>query len=242
MLVKYHLDLFLPIIRDVCKCICIQHTTHVMFSVLFFIFIFTTIDCYNNKHCVTEILLTYFCFKENNCSVGFISEEDIAVKARMITTVDDLYSATFGTDRFYKDIKFTCDGIITHVIIGTKDNPGQSSNPPEVRFWRSNNDDYTQSGSAIKLYYNNATEEMSSEYLKWYNLFIPVPVQKGDVLGIYHFQPTSKADSIIYYQRHSGPVNYYSSSEKTGYNLYPLVSVVFCELMYNILKSIFHFQ
>ena len=121
----------------------------------------------------------------------------------MITTVKSIYETTFGTDRFYKDIKVTCDGFVTHVIIGTKDNPGESSNPPEVRFWRSNNDDYTQFGSAIKLYYNNATEDVSSEYLRWYNLSTPVPVQKGDVLGIYHFQPINEADSIIYYQEYT---------------------------------------
>ena len=181
-------------------------------------------------------------FLDNECSTGFISKDDIRVKATMITTVNSSYETAFGTDRFYKDIKFTCDGIITHVIIGTKDNPGQSSNPPEVRFWKSSNDVYTQSGSVIRLYYNNATEDVSSVYLRWYNLSIPVPVQKGDVLGIYHFQPINEADSIIYYQEYSGPVNYYNSSRKTGYNLYPLVSVVFRELIYNMLKSRFHFQ
>ena len=191
---------------------------------------------------IMRSVFTVLFFLENNCSVGFISEEDIAVKAGMITTVDDTYSTTFGTEIFYKDIKFTCDGIITHVIIGTKDNPGQSSNPPEIRFWRNSNNVYTQSGSVIKLYYNNATEDVSSEYLRWYNLSIPVPVQKGDVLGIYHFQPINKADSIIYYQQYSGPVNYHSSLMKTGYNLYPLVSIVFRELVYNILKRRFHFQ
>ena len=56
---------------------------------------------------------------------------------------------------------------------------------------------------------------------------IPVPVQKGDVLGIYHFQPINEADSIIYYQEYSGPINYRSNSKKTGYNVYPLV---FCSV------------
>ena len=220
---------------------CIQHTTHVTFQVLFFFFLQIT-NCYKNKQCVSRILLSVYFFKENNCSVGFLSEEDIKAKARMVTTVNDAYLTTFGTDIFYKDIKFTCDGIITHVIIGTKNNLEQSSNPPEMRFWRSSNDVYTQSESAIKLYYNNATEDVSSEYLRWYNLSIPVPVQKGDVLGIYHFQPINKADSIIYYQQYSGPVNYYNSSGKIGYNLYPLVSMVLRELIYSMLKRRFHFQ
>ena len=150
----------------------------------------------------------------------------------MITTVNSSYEADFGTEILYKDIKFTCDGIITHVIIGTKDNPGQSSNPPEVRFWRSSNDVYTQSGSSIKLYYNNATENVSTDYLRWYNLSIPLPVTQGDILGIYHHQPTTEADCVIYYQQYSGPLNYNSSSEETGYNFYPLVSVVFGKYVY----------
>ena len=147
----------------------------------------------------------------------------------MITTVDGSYLSSSEPDRFYKDIQFTCDGNVTHVVIGAKNNIGKSSNPPEVRFWRNSGDIYTQSESVIKLYYENATEVLSNEFLRWYNLSVPVSVQKGDILGIYQYLPTSEANSVIYYQEYSGPRSYKTNSELTGYNEYPLVSVIFGE-------------
>ena len=172
-----------------------------------------------------------FCstYQDNNCLSGFASEEDITTKARMITTVDGSYLSSSEPDRLYKDIHFTCDGNITQLVIGAKNNIGKSSNPPEVRFWRNSGGIYTQSESVIKLYYENATEVLSNEFSRWYNLSVPVSVEKGDILGIYQYLPTSEANSVIYYQEYSGPRSYKTNSELTGYNEYPLVSVIFGE-------------
>ena len=92
-----------------------------------------------------------FCstYQDNNCLSGFASEEDITTKARMITTVDGSYLSSSEPDRLYKDIHFTCDGNITQLVIGAKNNIGKSSNPPEVRFWRNSGGIYTQSESVI---------------------------------------------------------------------------------------------
>ena len=66
--------------------------------------------------------------------------------------------------------------------------------------------------------------DISTDYLRWYNLSVPVPVQQGDVLGI--FNQIDQPDAIIYHQQYSGPLNYYSTDVSTGSNEYPLVSVI----------------
>ncbi len=149
------------------------------------------------------------------------------MQARYITTVGGVYSSDFGTNRLYEDIRFSCNGSITEVVVGAEDNAASTTNPPEIRIWRSNgNGGYNQTGPVIPLYYNDVTSDLSTQYLRWYNLSEPVSVLDGDILGIYHYQPTSGADSIIYYQGYSGPVNYHASNSDTGFNFYPLVSVV----------------
>ena len=178
-----------------------------------------------NNYDEWNILLTFVI--DSNCLNGFISPEELKEQARLTTNVDDTYSNYFGVHRYYEDIKFTCNGNITHIIVGAEDNTDQQLNPPEIRIWRANGGAYVQSGPSIQLYYNNASQDGSTEYLRWYNLSEPVPVQQGDILGIYHSQPTSDDDSIIYYQQYSGPTNYYGTDgQSTGYNMYPLVSVV----------------
>ena len=150
------------------------------------------------------------------------------MQARYVTIVDGTYSSgVFGPNRLYEDIGFTCNSYITKVVVGAEDNAAYTTNPPEIRIYRSNGiGGYAQTGPVIPLYYNDATSDVSTQYLRWYNLSEPVSVLDGDILGIYHYQPISEADSVIYYQRYSGPVNYYASSSVTGFNFCPLISVV----------------
>ena len=163
---------------------------------------------------------------------SFISSKEIEEQARFISRVNKTYDNTFGVDLFYKDIGFTCNGAITKVVVGAEDNKTYTTNPPEIRIYRSNGiGGYNQTGPVIPLYYNNATLDVSTQYLRWYNLSEPVTVLDGDILGIY--QPTSQADSVIYYQRFNGPANYHANNMPTGYNMYPLVSVVFGKLCFS---------
>ena len=131
-------------------------------------------------------------------------------------------------ENLYKDIKFTCEGYITHVIIGTMNLPS-NSNPPEIRLWRRNVDNtgYERSGQSISLPYNAATQDVSTTFLRWYNLSSPVSVQRNDILGIYNYLPENDADCLIYYQKYNGPINYSPDSSETGDNHYPLVSVIY---------------
>ena len=170
---------------------------------------------------------------------AFISSKEIEEQARFITTVRKTYDNTFGVDLFYEDIGFSCNGSITGVVIGAEDNTANTTNPPEIRIWRSDgNGRYAQTGPVIPLYYNNATSDVSTQYLRWYNLSEPVSVLDGDILGIYHYQPIIEADSIIYYQRFSGPANYHANNMPTDYNMYPLVSVIFGKWCYSYMWSL----
>ena len=131
-----------------------------------------------------------------------------------------------NTERFFPDIGFTCNGNITHIIIGAKDQNGTQL--PQIRFWRlSDGGKYERTGSSYSLVYNDANDP-STTNLRWYNLSQPIQVQNGDVLGI--FQPIEMySDLRLYFQVNSGPPNYNGNGNLNlirNQNRYPLVSVV----------------
>ena len=153
------------------------------------------------------------------CLSGFISSDEIKIQAREITRVRG-----YNDDkRFFPDIGFTCNGNITHIIIGTEDQDGTQL--PQICFWRlSDGGEYEQTGSSYSLVYNDANDP-STTNLRWYNLSQPIQVQNGDVLGI--SQPKEiGSDLTLYYQEYNGPPNYDSNGNIRD-NDYPLVSVLF---------------
>ena len=170
-----------------------------------------------------------FVIIDTKCEIpDFVSFEEIQKVSKEITSVNGDHNKGH---LFYKDIKFNCNGTITHVIIGAKNiSVEQSSEPPKLQIWRCNNNNseyYSPSGPFIPLHYHNATENISTEYVRWYNLSEPLAVQEGDLFGIYQPKDTT-ADSVIYYQRYSGPIHYqYNNNSKSDYNVYHLVSVIF---------------
>ena len=92
---------------------------------------------------------------------AFISKNQIKMEAQKITVVDDEYSSN---ETLFKDIKFNCDGYITHVIIGTK-NLFSTLNSPEIRLRRrKNGTGYEQTGQSMQLAYDNATQDVSTPY------------------------------------------------------------------------------
>ncbi len=149
-----------------------------------------------------------FTVEDTNCGKGFGSFEDIQKKSKLITKVNGDYNKGHV---FYKDIKFNCNGVITHVIIGSNPtNQQHPSNPPKLQIWRIDNNanDYSPTGPSVLLYYNISTPDVSTKYLRWYNLSEPLFVQKGDVFGIYQPPDSDDPDSVIYYKRYSGPIHY----------------------------------
>ena len=177
-----------------------------------------------------------FClsFIDVNCASGFITLESLEMNSRLITIVG---TVSYCINRFYKAINFNCTGVITHVIAGAKwNNSEEANNSPEVRLWRSSNGStYTQSGPKIKLDYTTSFQDSSVKYLRWYNLSKPVSVQQGDVVGIY--QPPADAESILYYQGYSGPLQYCENETDQHsvleYNVYPLLSVIFSKFYFH---------
>ena len=162
------------------------------------------------------------------CISGFISSDEIKIQAREITRV----SGYNNNEKYFPDIGFTCNGNITHIIIGAEDRNGIEL--PQIRFWRlSDGEEYEQTGTNYSLVYND-TNDPSTTNLRWYNLSQPIQVQNGDVLGIY--QPEEMdSDLRLYYQEDSGPPNYDSNGNiQDGENDYPLVSVLFgrCLVIY----------
>ena len=172
---------------------------------------------------LVDIILLLTCIDNQACTSEFISADEIRTEAKNITVVDDEYSST---ENLYKDIKFTCEGYITHVIIGTM-NLSSTLNPPEIHLWRTNGTGYERTGQSMQSAYDNATQDVSTPYLRWYNLSSPISVQEGDFLGIYNYLPKDEADCLIYYQKYNGPINYFPNLSETGNNHYPLLSVVF---------------
>ena len=133
-----------------------------------------------------------------------------------------------SNERFFPDIGFTCNGIITHIIVGAEDDNGTQL--PQIRFWRlSEGGEYEQTGSSYSLVYSDANDP-STTNLRWYNLSQPIQVQNGDVVGIY--QPYYiNSDLRLYYQENSGPLNYYEDGDMDEDNDYPLVSVIFSKYL-----------
>ena len=126
-----------------------------------------------------------------------------------------------SNNRSFPDIGFTCNGNITHILIGAEDHNGTKL--PEIRFWRlSDKGEYEQ--TSYSLVYNDANDP-STANLRWYNLSQPIQVQNGDALGI--FQPVvMDSDLRLYFQEFSGPPNYNANGKLNNRNRYPLVSVV----------------
>ena len=139
-----------------------------------------------------------------------------------------------SNNRSFPDIGFTCNGNITHIIIGAQDQNGTQF--PQIRFWRlSDGGEYEQTGSSYSLVYNDANDT-STTNLRWYNLSQPIQVQNGDILGIN--QPRKmNSDLTIYYQKESGPPNY-DNNGILNINDYPLVSVIFGKYFHGL--QIYH--
>ena len=166
------------------------------------------------------------------CISGFISSDEIKIQAREITRVRG-YSNTQSFPGLFPDIYFACNGSITHIIIGAKDDDGNGL--PQICFWRlSDGGEYEQTGTSCSFAYNDANDP-STTNLRWYNLSQPIQVQNGDVLGISQIEDS---DLNLYYQLNSGPPNYDYNGHITDINNYPLVSVIFGKYLHDTITCI----
>ena len=101
------------------------------------------------------------------------------------------------------DIRFTCDGMVTKWIVGADWNSGGNSYP-ELQIWRSSGNDMYQKINGTCIVVDTENDDSLYEY----DDFAPIPVQAGDVLGV--FVPQN-GDSKLRLQAESehGPTNYY---------------------------------
>ena len=108
------------------------------------------------------------------------------------------------------DIRFTCDGMITKWIVGADWIRGGDSYP-ELQIWRSSGNDMYQKINGTFLVIDTESEDQVYEY----DDFAPIPVQVGDILGV--FVPHN-GDSKLRLQAESehGPTNYYIRIDNSG--------------------------
>ena len=141
------------------------------------------------------------------------------------------------------DMKFTCDGVITSWIIGARLYP-TNSHYPEFQIWRNNgNSEYKKINGSVPELQSNLSTRINA-----YTVLPPMPVQSGDILGI--FIPKNSIVSL-FSETTNTPTNYYlptDDSEESslesfdiGGNLgslmresyHPLVSAVIGECLEN---------
>ena len=101
------------------------------------------------------------------------------------------------------DIRFTCDGMVTKWIVGANWNNDKSLYP-ELQVWRSSGNDMYQKISGTLIDVEPESEERVYEYAN----FAPIPVQAGDILGV--FSPHSANTKLrLRAEEGHGHTNYY---------------------------------
>ena len=145
-----------------------------------------------------------------DCGCGFMTVE----RMRLLLGLDHISSLRYADRRqqITPDLRFTCDGMITKWIIGADWN---MHNPeyPELQVWRNvGNTTYRLiNGTVIE------SPQESSNRIYEYDNFSPIPVQAGDILGV--FMGLSQLN-ILSEETGNNPVNYYlETSNATPYSM-----------------------
>ena len=136
----------------------------------------------------------------------------------MITDSSGVTSITSATNevRAFPDIRFTCNGLIKNIILGTL---GSESHYPLIQLKRSS--------QLINVLHPNITSATTiSTNLYNVSLIDPVEVRPNDILVI-----NSSNNGRMYYQQYNGPPNYEIDDELElellpNANNYPLISIV----------------
>ena len=178
----------------------------------------------SNNHCTFT--------DKSECECGFVSVE--RMRLAMGNDVVAGRKAISSRQQVTPAMTFTCDGMITRWIIGAEWN-GNNTHFPELQVWRN-------IGNSRYQKINGTTAELPTSISTWmytYTDFTPVPVQAGDILGI--FIPRNSRLSLLS-ETTSSPTNYYLSSGEPSDNIdlqsymvesfHPLVSAVISKLLH----------
>ena len=165
------------------------------------------------------------------CANGFVLQE-------RVQTVRNIFNRGRPTlnnrQSVSPQISFTCDGNITKWIVGANWD-GEHALYPELQVWRRVNDSipdrYYRVGNTII----SVASQNSDSQVYEYPVDPPLPVEAGDVLGI--FQPVGDDSRLrVYYERDAGPSTLYQttsisqedfpeSGEPQSHSHLPLVTV-----------------
>ena len=144
------------------------------------------------------------------CGCGFMSVE----RMRLLLNLDSVGGLTYTERRqqITPDMRFTCDGMITKWIIGA-DWGTFSIYYPQLQVWRDVDDTY-------QLIYGTIIEspQKSSNRIYEYDNFSPIPVQAGDILGVF-IPSTSISRLRLLSENRNGPTNYYLETDLNVYDM-----------------------
>jgi hypothetical protein len=112
------------------------------------------------------------------------------------------YRVRGGRQQITPEMKFTCDGMITKWIIGAS---WWSSDYlyPELQIWRNIGNETYQEINATLIEFETQMFNQIYEY----DNFIPIPVQSGDILGMF-LPSTSDSRLDLYTEYFGSAVNY----------------------------------
>ena len=106
-------------------------------------------------------------------------------RMRLLLNLDPTYGLIYTERRqlILPEVKVTCDGLLTKWIIGAEWTFSFSRYLyPELQVWRNSGNDMYQKISGTYIY---LPFSMSSNKIYEYSKFAPIPVQSGDILGIF---------------------------------------------------------
>ncbi|CAI8024208.1 hypothetical protein GBAR_LOCUS14077 [Geodia barretti] len=146
-----------------------------------------------------------------DCVRGFVSVERI----RLLLGVDPTYGIEYNSQRqqISPEIKITCNGLITKWIIGADWTSSVSSYLyPELQVWRNvGNETYRKMSGTHVFFPFSARANRIYEYTK----FAPIPVESGDILGIFTPSP-SRLRLRFENDNSNNPKVYYRSTDNSA--------------------------
>ena len=142
------------------------------------------------------------------CARGFISQDTLFVKASILSNNRSDLTYREATQRIIPDIAFHCSGVILSYTVAALKRRETSTRRaiPELQLWRRGSDSTTWvkvQGAGADAAQSNTGELNVYRYTP----VPPLPVQEGDILGLY--QPYSSASVFKIYLQGSGVTNYY---------------------------------
>lgn len=119
----------------------------------------------------------------------------------------------YGQQVLFPDLSFNCSGLLTEWIFAASYRGGPSRNAlPELHVWRR-----SSVNSEVYGLVHSTTAEFDTESHTMYTLYndsllVPLPIEAGDILGIYQPSERKSRLSIVYSRSGARTRNYYKES------------------------------